>query len=196
THSHQDHFSYLELNMRKPPFAYLSEGSFLDIYGNPTVVDTIVKNIDYKEAMINLHTIRPFESVDGEDFNITALSADHAPNEESLLYLIKIKDKTIFYGHDSGWYPDKTIEYLLDIHIDIGIFDCTYGSSSESRYHMGIPAIVELKNLLEKNNTIDSETICVATHFSHNGGLLHKELENALNPQGFIVAYDGMNLGL
>jgi len=196
THSHQDHFSYLELNMRKPPFAYLPEGSFLNIYGNPTVIEKIGENINCKEARVNIYTIRAFESIEGDNFLLTALSADHAPSEESLLYIIKINNKTIFYGHDSGWYPDKTIEYLLNSHIDIAIFDCTYGPSSEKRYHMGIPAIVELKNILRKAGSIDSESICIATHFSHNGGLLHKELEEILNPQGFIVAYDGMKLNI
>jgi phosphoribosyl 1,2-cyclic phosphate phosphodiesterase len=193
THSHQDHFSYLELNMRKPPFAYLPEG-LLDIYGNPTVIEIIENNVDCKEAMINTHIIRPFESLEKENFTITALSADHTLNEESLLYMIKIGNRSIFYGHDSGWYPDKTLEYLFNNHIDIGIFDCTYGPSADKRYHMGIPAIAELKNLLERAGSIGRDSICIATHFSHNGGLLHKELEEILNPKGFIVAYDGMRL--
>jgi len=34
----------------------------------------------------------------------------------------------------------------------------------------------------------------VATHFSHNGGLLHEQLEEALVPAGFSVAYDGMEI--
>jgi phosphoribosyl 1,2-cyclic phosphate phosphodiesterase len=182
--------------MRRPPFADFLEDSPLNIYGNPTVIEKIRENIDCKEAGINIFTIRPFERIEGDNFTITALPADHALNEESLLYVIRINDKTIFYGHDSGWYPDKTLDYLLNTSIDLAIFDCTYGPSSDRRYHMGIPAIVELKDILRKTGNIDSKSICIATHFSHNGGLLHKELEEILNPQGFIVAYDGMKLNI
>jgi len=38
------------------------------------------------------------------------------------------------------------------------------------------------------------ETRFIATHFSHNGGLLHAELEERLCPAGFQVAYDGMRV--
>ncbi len=59
---------------------------------------------------------------------------------------------------------------------------------------MGISGIIEAKDALEKSGSIDTKSICIATHFSHNGGLLHHELEEILNKHGFLVAYDGMIL--
>jgi phosphoribosyl 1,2-cyclic phosphate phosphodiesterase len=61
---------------------------------------------------------------------------------------------------------------------------------------MGIPAIISAKERLEKFGSIDSNSISIATHFSHNGGLLHEELEDELSRYGFIVAYDGMVLNI
>ena len=40
--------------------------------------------------------------------------------------------------------------------------------------------------------TVDDSTKLVITHFSHNGHLLHEELEKLANPEGFDVAYDGV----
>jgi len=40
----------------------------------------------------------------------------------------------------------------------------------------------------------DENTVFAATHFSYNGGLLHHQLEQALNPHGYIVAYDGIKV--
>ncbi|MBP8638429.1 MAG: hypothetical protein KBI34_04480, partial [Dictyoglomi bacterium] len=107
-----------------------------------------------------------------------------------------IEGKTIFYGHDSGWYPEKTWEYLSGIYINLAIFDCTFGKNDERNGHMGIPAIISAKERLEKFGSIDSNSISIATHFSHNGGLLHEELEDELSRYGFIVAYDGMVLNI
>lgn len=40
----------------------------------------------------------------------------------------------------------------------------------------------------------DKNTRFIMTHFSHNGGLLHHELEERAEEMGFTVAYDGMIL--
>lgn len=196
THSHQDHFYLQELHMRTEPFAHLPEDAILNIYGNCKVIKAIDNYIDIERAKINLYRIHPFETLEGEGFTLTALSADHAQGEEALLYLINIEGKTIFYGHDSGWYPKETWEYLSRTHIDVAIFDTTFGKSNHYRGHMGISAIISAKDLLEKFKAIDSKSICIATHFSHNGSLLHEALENELNRYGFIVAYDGMILNM
>lgn len=196
THSHQDHFYPEELRMRAEPFAHLPDDAILNIYGNSRVIKKIEDCVDIERTKIRLYTIHPFETLEREGFILTALSADHATQEEALLYLINIKGKTIFYGHDSGWYPKETWEYLSRIHIDAAIFDTTFGKSNHYKGHMGIPAIISAKDLLEKFGSIDTKSICIATHFSHNGTLLHEELENELNKYGFIVAYDGMILNI
>lgn len=196
THSHQDHFYPQELHMRSKPFAHLEEKDILNIYGNSKVTNIIRDYVNIERAKIQLYTISPFETIKGENFTLTALPADHAEGEECLLYVININGKTIFYGHDSGWYPEKTWEYLSGIHLDLAIFDCTFGKINEQKGHMGIPNIISAKETLEKFGSIDSKSICVATHFSHNGGLLHNELEDELNKYGFVVAYDGMVLNI
>jgi len=72
--------------------------------------------------------------------------------------------------------------------------DCTHGEDPVFDNHMGIEAIVATKDKMVGEGIAHGDTVFVATHFSHNGRLLHHELEEILNPQGFIVAYDGMEL--
>lgn len=196
THSHQDHFYPQELHMRVEPFAHLPEDATLDIFGNSKVTRIIEERVNCERAKIRLHTIHPFDRIEYEEFALTALLADHAPEEECLLYIIEINGKSIFYGHDSGWYPEKTWEKLKELYLDVAIFDCTFGNSEQRQGHMGISAIIEAKELLEKYGSIDNRSICIATHFSHNGGLLYDELVERLRPYGFMIAYDGMVLNI
>jgi len=47
-----------------------------------------------------------------------------------------------------------------------------------------------------KEGIADEETVFIATHFSHNGGLLQEELEEALSPYRIIPAYDGFQISI
>ena len=57
--------------------------------------------------------------------------------------------------------------------------------------HMGFPDDVEMRDRLRAIGCVDEKTQLVITHFSHNGKLLHEELEALAAPEGFRVAYDG-----
>ncbi|NMB24933.1 MAG: hypothetical protein GX986_05310, partial [Firmicutes bacterium] len=80
--------------------------------------------------------------------------------------------------------------------LDLVSLDCTHGDEDVWDNHMGIPAILRTRERMLETGIAHDDTVFVATHFSHNGGLLHHELEEILNPQGFVVAYDGMRLTL
>ena len=61
----------------------------------------------------------------------------------------------------------------------------------EGTNHMGFPDDVEMRDRLRAVGCVDEKTQLVITHFSHNGKLLHEELEALAAPEGFRVAYDG-----
>jgi phosphoribosyl 1,2-cyclic phosphate phosphodiesterase len=123
---------------------------------------------------------------------ILPLPADHAPG--SLLLRITRGDKTLFYGHDSGLYPEPTLAALAEgPTLDIAVFDCTNGGlETSNRGHMGVSGVVRMVEELRGRGAITEKTRLVATHFSHNGGLLHEELVEAFLPHGIAVAFDGM----
>ena len=59
---------------------------------------------------------------------------------------------------------------------------------------MGLKAVRSVVERLRKMECIGQSTPVVLTHFSHNGNLLHEELEAETRKDGFIIAYDGMVL--
>lgn len=48
-----------------------------------------------------------------------------------------------------------------------------------------------MRDRLRAIGCVDEKTQLIITHFSHNGKLLHEELEALAAPEGFRVAYDG-----
>jgi len=59
---------------------------------------------------------------------------------------------------------------------------------------MGIPDCVDLRQRLITTEAADEKSVFVISHFSHNGGLNYDELCKATTKDGFIVAYDGMEI--
>ena len=72
--------------------------------------------------------------------------------------------------------------------------DCTMQQVKEGTNHMGIEDNVELCARLKELGCLHEGTKYVVTHFSHNGGLLHEELEERVRPYGFLVACDGLTV--
>lgn len=196
THSHEDHYYPQDIQNRKEPYAHLQPGKPLTIYGNSAVK----KGFDaanYEEDKNNVFTfkeIQPFKQFTATQAAVVPLLAAHMPHEQCFLYLITINGKTLLYGHDTGYFPEETFEYLKSAHIDAAIFDCTYGPEDNGCGHMGFPVVLRVKDRLVQQGSADSETKLIISHFSHNGGLLHEELEALASPHGFITAYDGMEL--
>ena len=73
------------------------------------------------------------------------------------------------------------------------MLECTHGDEDVWDNHMGIPAVLKTRERMLRPASLQRRQF-VATHFSHNGGLLHHELEERLNPHDILVAYDGMRL--
>jgi phosphoribosyl 1,2-cyclic phosphate phosphodiesterase len=57
---------------------------------------------------------------------------------------------------------------------------------------MGVNGVVKMAEELRRRGAVTDKTKLIATHFSHNGGLLHEELVEAFLPHNIAVAFDGM----
>jgi phosphoribosyl 1,2-cyclic phosphate phosphodiesterase len=57
---------------------------------------------------------------------------------------------------------------------------------------MGVDGVVQMAQALRDCGAATEKTKLIATHFSHNGGLMHEELVEAFLPHGIAVAYDGI----
>ena len=72
--------------------------------------------------------------------------------------------------------------------------DATMGKQETTGYHMGLGDDVELVRRLEEKGCMDQNTVKVINHFSHNGGMTHKDLEEFAAEHGMAAAYDGMKV--
>ncbi|EIP97476.1 metal-dependent hydrolase, beta-lactamase superfamily I [Opitutaceae bacterium TAV1] len=193
THSHGDHLDPAAVEVRLPFFTHGCEGPF-NVYANETVLRQIRILTSAFPEVVKRRLIRPFIPVHAETAVITPLPADHAPEETALLFWIERNGKTLFFGHDSGWFPDSTWAWLEGKKADAVILECTQGKKADRRNHLGADALLEVRQRLIDTNVIAGTTAVVATHFSHNGQLTHDELEARLAPHGISIAHDGMIL--
>ncbi len=193
THQHSDHIVPGELDWARTPFT-LTPPAPIAVYGNAQVLEMLREAFPgEKSSAFEFHGLESErETVTAAGDSILPLPADHVAGAFTLL--IKRGQKSLFYGHDSGLYPQPTLA-ALQAHgaLDIVLMDCTSGGQSTSnRGHMGTDGVIQMKQELQKRGAITDKTRVIATHFSHNGKLGHEELMRALLPHEIEVAFDGM----
>lgn len=199
THTHQDHLILSDIMLRSEWFANDMDG-VLTVYGNDALHEqfhAFVADASYGATIakgVRCEHILPFETYSIGDHQVTPLLALHDRSEKCYLYLIQSGDKTLLYGNDTGIFPKETWDYLQGKHLDLVSLDCTMLMHKEGTNHMGIEDILEVqKRLLDMGCACD-KTEFVITHFSHNGKLLHHEVEARVSPYGVKVAYDGFEI--
>ncbi len=196
THQHHDHVVGGELvAWADRPFTQAPPPR-VDAYGNAAALDVLRPVLEKNpRANLVLHTIAAgerFTTPDGDE--VHAMCADHCEGACVLRVRRKRDGKVLFYGHDSGLYPAETLDALAaGGPLDVALFDCTSGGQkTASRGHMDIDGVVRMVEELRRRGAITPTTRALATHFSHNGGLLHDELVQAFAPHQIEVAFDGM----
>ena len=110
--------------------------------------------------------------------------------------LIKKEEKLLLWGHDTGYFPTETIEFLLKNKIILNFvsFDCCNGLNNSINNHMGFENVLELRDELKNKGIITDKTICVVNHFSHNVGPVYEDMKKHTEKYGIITAYDGMEI--
>lgn len=201
THSHRDHFAVQELMTRDSAYnAHYPEGETpLHIYGNPTVLSALEAAMQQDFGTNNRpsfasHTVEPFQPFFAGDLRIIPLLALHNRREQCLMYIVESDGKRLLYAHDTGYFPEVDWEYIAGMPFDLVSLDCCFGPGRDGGNHMGIPDNIEVKQRMESLHCTTDTTQFILNHFSHNGGLLHEELQAVATPYGFSVAYDGLTI--
>jgi phosphoribosyl 1,2-cyclic phosphate phosphodiesterase len=197
THAHYDHFHPDDLLMRRKPFAHMRDRGSLHVYGNQQVLDGVMAIVKERpEVKIVTHLAEPLKPFEAGKVKALPLPADHAESQTSILYLFEVGGKKILHGYDSGWFPEETWRVLSGYILDLVILDCTNGALPYVKGHMGVKGVIDARRYMLTKGIANKDTIFVATHFSHNGGLLHKDLVSKLDPEGIQVAFDGLIISL
>ena len=198
THSHRDHWSPPELGNLIPPFAH-GRSEPLKVHGN-NVVTRQARELSVSNEGTGLVAVEvePFVPIQAGNMAFTPIRASHMLDEDEVCvnYVASSGDRTVLYACDTGWYPEDTWEFLEATRLDAVISECTSGPHDGGKGHLNFEGLFAMKERLEQSGTISAGGVFVATHFSHNVGLLHKDLEYILGKRQILAAYDGMQISL
>jgi len=205
THSHIDHFTFEAFALRAVGNAYNVSAPKLRIYTSQGVIDKLWeclkvrgnKKLDKIPERIEFIPLTYYQTVQIGEHKVTPLPAQHAGDEQAFLYLIERDGKAMFYGNDTGFFDDDIDQWLIanNKHVDLLSLDCTKGDKPFTYItHMGMQEGRVIADRFLQQGIIDGNTKLYYTHFSHNCGMIHDELENAARKYGFSVSYDGLSV--
>ena len=216
THIHGDHIDYRMFWLRasgavKPSFpmrVYFVDDAYSYIekflYATPIILDKNGRGFQKENVIFERLEYQKTYHING--LEITPLRGNHkiTISKNSANYLIKLKDgRYLYYGLDTGLYPEETLEYLKDYRLDILISECTYPTlrpfdKENNIGHLDISGCIYMFDKLYDNGTITDKTKIYLTHIAAKG-LNHQQLEgyfgNLERPYHVEVAYDGLSLG-
>lgn len=104
----------------------------------------------------------------------------------------------MLYAHDTGYFYDEVFDYIREnkIHFGLVSYDCTNVDIeiSDRGGHMGLLNIRRVDGRLAEMGAVDEDTMRVINHFSHNARPIQSVLEEKVKDDGYLVAYDGMQI--
>lgn len=199
SHSHADHLRAAELEYLFSPFAVPERGRSLRIYGNRESIALINEKISLRlpEDSGLLSEIESGSVLELAPYTVTTIKAFHGTDRHPLNFIIERGGRSLLYTCDTGLYEDDTWDFLNGRRVDLVISECTEGPNRATyKTHLGFPDVLDFRQRAEAIGLTDTGARWVLTHFSHGGGLLHEELEALAGPEGFEVAWDGMEIEL
>ena len=201
-----DHFYPQELTVRGSGYSHDLVSPDLHIYCAQETYDLFRRCAEWesdKESLdaMRWHILKAFEPVQAGPYTITPLPANHMNSSfEPFIYHISDSEGTsVYYLHDSGYYaPEVWAYFKKQKPADLISLDTTCGELDLKLQgtHMGINDVIKVCGEMREIGLADAHTRCVMNHFSHNGHLMHHEMEALAAPVGMEVSFDGMRIDL
>lgn len=198
THTHPDHFNVGDLFSRMEGYGHHIDQQ-LNVFGNDIAISGCIDVLPgYSKERFQFNPLVPFVTQESHGYRITPLLANHAKWEFCYVYFIEKQGKTLFYGHDSGWFPDLTWQWLAGRHIDLSVLECTFGYNGNTRTdgHMSLETVLAAKEQLKALGCYNEHSQLVISHISHSANMTHEELVKDMEPHGITVAFDGQTITL
>lgn len=204
THWHADHFYAEDLAYRMMGYAPNLDNK-LHVYGSEYVKQFYDRAFDLEGlsdlTRIEYHVLEPFKVYTIHHYLVYPFPAQHGLfKADCFIYAIKDQwtNKAILYMHDSGMLLTSDLARIagLEIVFDIVSLDCTgqNAASDFGRSHMTFKQNLAVIAALKARHLVHEDTIYVANHFSHNGGLNYQEMAALSKEQDAITSYDGLTI--
>lgn len=197
THSHGDHLLAGEFGYRGKGFCGVHEDFVLHVYGNEAVMERCARmQNDMMAEHVQFHQLEAYKEYQIGEYTVYPMLADHARNENCLIYAIITPDnKQLLYAHDTGYFPRPTWDFILEkgFCFDLVSLDCTAGALiGWWSNHMCYDACESVRDRLIKCGNVHENTHYVWNHFSHNCKVAgYEEMVEDGKARGFDVSYDG-----
>lgn len=199
THTHSDHFYPEDIGSLREGFAHTPDGYHLQYYGSKQVSEAIAEKIEFinsRKNTVDFCEVKPFETVQAGEYQITALPAIHDVKSGPLFYMIEKEGNTILYGNDTHYFDESVWEYFKENKpcFSMVSLDCTNACLPLTYVgHMGLEENIKVKTRMMEEGYADENTIFICNHFSHNGiHVVYDEFVPIAGKEGFLVSYDGM----
>ena len=194
THPHEDHLNPRDLAWRRSGYSKVTKP--VKLFGGSMVMKRILQEngMEFSRIGVEPRQLAHGEAVADGDLEILPLNANQSPGLSPFIYVISRGGKKLLIGHDSGNFPEETWRDLKGIRLDAAVLEATMGNlyPDAEKYHLGIHATVRVRDRLREIGCIGNATPVYVTHFSHNGGLSHRQLEEFFLPRDITVAWDGL----
>ena len=207
THPHEDHLYSEELWHRLKGFACEIGKPSLSVHGSE---DTLMKlctvDKDFKkfqnQSRVLYDVMKPYETRQIGRYMVTSLPAEHG-TKQPFVYLIEEGNKSFLLLNDCGRPSYDLYDYLIKRGIVLSAvsFDTTYGNENVLKkygaadHHMGLVDAVAVRGFLDMNGVTNDNTVCILTHFSHQGiDADYDKMCAHARRYGVIVSYDGLEI--
>lgn len=183
THTHADHFDpqvieSIATKRAHPLHIWHSEEALV-----PQIPNTL------------LHPVKIRQEFTVGECTVTVLQANHCAG--AVHYSIAEDGKQMFYGTDGAWLLMDTYYYMKDRYYDLILLDATVGDY-EGDYRMAEHNSIPMIRMMEKSfrtfGIANENTKILLDHMARTLHTSHEELERLAAKNGYLVAYDGMEL--
>ncbi len=210
THPHSDHLDVSHFLSRSPMLG-VKNAPCLNFYASletlkftheafihdvwPEGMLTAEQQSTFNCKLFPLHAFRP-EKIG--DYTVTAFHANHAPGLGAFLYAIEQDNHAVFYGSDTGEFPDETWAALqeLNIEFDVVILEHTKGINDYFDFHLNAGQMIDHFTRMQREGIMKDNARVIATHIAHDCNPTHLSLVEYGKQHGYEIAYDGLMVDL
>ncbi len=134
-------------------------------------------------------------------FKVTGLRSNHDQKFFPEYLYFESGEKHLLYATDGAWMLFETYYFLRNSLLDLLVWDSTVGDDPTNfrmAEHNSLPMQRLMRGSLESLNVLGKDSVICMTHIGGPGSCGHlptqEEIEKQVEPDGFVVAYDGFRI--